>query len=93
MTLPGFLILAALVIVAVLVFLQLAALPGAKARERGHPQADSINALGWFGLLMGGIPWVVAFVWALTRPVPLATPEAGRGAEQKMNDSHEGASK
>ena len=68
MTLPGFLILVVLVVVAVLVFLRLAALPGVKARERGHPQADAINILGWFGLLMGGVPWVIALVWAFTRP-------------------------
>ena len=81
MTLPSFLILAVLVVVAVLVFLRLAALPGVKARERGHPQADAINILGWFGLLMGGVPWVIALVWAFTRPVQFAAPQASRGAE------------
>jgi hypothetical protein len=81
MTLPGFLILATLVIVAVLVFLQLAALPGAKARERGHPQADAINILGWFGLILGGLPWVIALVWAHTLQADDTSPAAERGTE------------
>ena len=76
----GFLILVVLVVIAVLVFLRLAALPGVKARERGHPQADAINILGWFGLIMGGVPWVVALVWAYTRPAGFAASGASAGA-------------
>jgi hypothetical protein len=89
MTLPGFLILSVLVIIAILVFLKLGALPGAKARERGHPQADAINILGWFGLVMGGVPWVIALVWAYTRPMPFAAPEASRGVEPPSDTSKE----
>ena len=77
----GFLILVVIVVIAILVFLKLGALPGAKARERGHSQAEAINLLGWFGLLMGGVPWVIALVWALTRSVHNITPAAGRGTE------------
>ena len=85
MTLPGFLILVALVVAAVLVFLRLAAIPGAKARERGHPQADAINILGWFGLIMGGVPWVIALVWAFTRPAHDTASAASRGTETPTN--------
>ena len=81
----GFLILVALVVIAVVVFLKLAALPGAKARERGHPQADAINILGWFGLIMGGVPWVIALVWAFSRPAHDTEPAAGRGTETPTN--------
>jgi hypothetical protein len=81
----GFLILVVLVVIAILVFLKLGALPGAKAREREHPQADAINILGWFGLLMGGVPWVVALVWAYTRPVQFAATGASRGTENPTN--------
>jgi hypothetical protein len=81
MTPIGFLILVVLVVIAILVFLGLAAFPGAKARERGHPQADAINILGWFGLLMGGVPWVIALVWAYTRPVQFAAPQPSSDAE------------
>jgi len=44
-------------------------LPGKIARERGHPQADAINVCSWIGLAAGGVGWVVALVWAYTRPV------------------------
>ena len=50
------------------IYMALAEIPGAKARARGHPQADAISVLAWFGLLMGFAPWVAALVWAHTRP-------------------------
>jgi hypothetical protein len=81
----GFLILVMLVVIAILVFLKLGALPGAKARERGHPQAEAINILGWFGLLMGGVPWVIALVWAFTRSAHDTEPAVGRGTENPAN--------
>ncbi|TWT37313.1 Inner membrane protein YiaW [Posidoniimonas corsicana] len=54
--------------VAVGLIVWLGSLPGAIAARRNHPQADAINALSWFGLLLGGLGWVLAFVWALYRP-------------------------
>ncbi len=75
MTLPSFVILVVLAVIGISIYLELAAIPGAKARERGHPQADAINILGWIGLLIGFIPWVVALVWAYTRPGPIPVPE------------------
>ena len=81
MTTTGFVILVVVAVIAVAIFLELAQLPGKKARERGHPQADAINILGWLGLLMGGVPWVVALVWAYTRPGLLSAPEASRDTE------------
>ena len=89
MTLTGFLILVVLVVIAVVVFLRLAAIPGARAREREHPQADAINILGWFGLPMGGVPWVIALVWAHTRPAHFAAPVASRGATPPSDSSKE----
>jgi hypothetical protein len=77
MTLPAFVILVLLAFLAATIFLELAAIPGKQARERGHPQADAINILGWVGLLLGFAPWVVALVWAYTRPGLLAPTESG----------------
>ena len=89
MTTPGFLILALVAIIAALVFVELAQLPGRKARERGHPQADAINVLGWLGLVTAGPGWVVAMVWAFTRPgILVSTQEAG-GGDVKTNASSE----
>ena len=74
MTTIGFVVLVVVAVIAVTIFLELAQLPGRMARERGHPQAEAINILGWIGLLMGFAPWVVALVWAYTHPGPVAEP-------------------
>ncbi len=42
-------------------------MPGTIAKKRGHPQADAINALGWFGVITLGLAWPFALVWAFTR--------------------------
>ncbi len=68
MSFVGFAILVLLVLIGILVFLKLAAMPGKTAIERGHPQAEAINVLGWVGLLLGVAPWLVALVWAYTKP-------------------------
>ena len=68
MTFTGFIILVVLVLAVIGIYMVLAAIPGNKARERGHPQADAINVLGWFGLMFGLVPWVIALVWAHTKP-------------------------
>ena len=66
MSIVGFVILILLVLIGIWIFVKLASLPGHKARERGHPQAEAINILGWIGLLLGVAPWLVALVWAYT---------------------------
>ena len=68
----GFIILVVLILLGVLVYTVVAKIPGQTARERGHPQAEAINVLGWVGLLFGAVPWVVALVWAYTKAPPAA---------------------
>ncbi len=68
MSIVGFVILVLLVLLLIWIFVKLAALPGQTATERGHPQAEAINVLGWVGLLLGVAPWLVALVWAYTKP-------------------------
>jgi amino acid transporter len=68
MSFVGFVILVFLVLLLVWIFVKLAALPGQTALERGHPQAEAINVLGWVGLLLGVAPWLVALVWAYMKP-------------------------
>ena len=84
MTTAGLIILIALVFVLALIYIELGGLPGKTARERGHPQADAISVLGWLGLLLGFLPWLVAMVWARMQPLrvvpdnaqdPVAEPE------------------
>ena len=84
MTIAGLIILIALVFVLAVIYIELGGLPGKTARERGHPQADAISVLGWLGLLLGFLPWLVAMVWARMQPLrvvpdnaqdPVAEPE------------------
>jgi len=89
MTLPSFVILVVLATVAIVIFVELATIPGRKAREREHPQADAINILGWLGLPMGGVPWVIAIVWAYTHPGLLMAAEGIRRVEDPSNPSKE----
>lgn len=62
-------VMAVLVAVVIWLVVLLGPLPGRIARERGHPQADAIFALGWIGLITLGVGWLVALVWAYTRPI------------------------
>ena len=66
MSMIGFGILVLLVLLVIWIYMTLAAMPGQKARERSHPEAEAINVLGWLGLLLGVIPWLIALVWAYT---------------------------
>ncbi len=68
MSIVGFTILVLLILIGIWIFVKLAAMPGQTATERGHPQAEAINVLGWVGLLLGVAPWLVALVWAYTKP-------------------------
>ncbi len=57
------------VLIAFVIFLavKLGPLPGNIARKRGHLQADAINVLGWIGVVMLGLAWPLALIWAYTR--------------------------
>lgn len=69
MTTGGFITLLILLTIGALVFIEIAGMPGRNARARKHPSADAISLLGWLGLLFGGVPWLVAMVWARLDPV------------------------
>jgi hypothetical protein len=73
----GFVILVVLFLIGIWVYVELAKFPGKKAREREHPQAEAISVLSWVGLLFGGVPWLIALVWAYTRPVGSLAATAG----------------
>lgn len=50
------------------VLLFLGGLPGSIARGRGHPNTSAIQLCGWIGLLTLGVFWLVALIWAYTKP-------------------------
>ena len=72
-----FVVFGILIVAAVVVIVDLGALPGKIARGRGHPQADAVNAAGWIGLVTG-VLWPIAFVWAFFHP--RAPGAGGRGS-------------
>lgn len=43
-------------------------IPTAVAWYRGHPQLGRLAALNIFGLLLFGIGWILALIWAITEP-------------------------
>ena len=71
MALNIFALIVMFVVAAVLIWLLvlLGNLPGKIARKREHPQADAITALGWIGIITMGVAWLIAIVWAYTKPL------------------------
>jgi len=86
MTKIGFLVLFIIVTIGALVFIELAGMPGRDARKRGHPDAEAISLLGWLGLPLGGVGWLVAMVWARLRPTRaeiVSTPEESKAQDDQ----------
>ena len=76
MPMSSFVILVVIFTIAVVIYIELAGMPGKTARERGHPHVDAINLLGWIGLLLGVAPWLVAMLWARTQPLAVKHEDA-----------------
>ena len=83
MTATGFIILTILITIGILVFIELAGMPGRIARERDHPEAAAINILGWLGFPLGLVPWLIAMVWANMRPPPIAIVRTDTNIEEE----------
>lgn len=60
------LVLIILIAAAIVVWVILGMMPGRIARQRNHPQADAINACGWWGVITLGLLLPVAWIWAYT---------------------------
>lgn len=76
-TIFAWLVMAILLGVTVAAIVFIGSLPGKIAAKRNHPQADAINAASWIGLAVGGVGWVVAFVWAFLKTGPLGSDSGG----------------
>ena len=61
-------VLIVLIAAALAIWAMLGMYPGKIARERNHPQADSIAVCGWWGAITLGILTPVAFIWAYSNP-------------------------
>ena len=75
MTMTGYVILVVLMTLVVVIYMELASLPGKTARRRGHPNAEAISTLAWLGLLLV-VPWIIAMVWAKAQPMSLLIKQA-----------------
>ncbi len=62
-------VMAILLGVAIWLVVLLGSMPGNIAKQRGHPQTEAIQVLGWIGISTLGISWFIAIVWAYTNPV------------------------
>lgn len=60
-------VIAVLIAAVILLVVKLGPLPGKIAKERGHPQADAVNVLGWIGVVTLGLAWPFALVLAFMR--------------------------
>lgn len=61
-------VIALLIAVVIWLVVLLGSMPGKIARERNHPQADAVTALGWIGIITLGASWLIAIVWAYYIP-------------------------
>jgi hypothetical protein len=73
MPLKSFFIIVVLAMIVAVLFIELAGMPGEIAARRGHPQAKAINLLGWIGLPLGMVPWLVALIWSNLNPLTITT--------------------
>ena len=98
MPFKSFLILVVLVMVAAVLFIAFASMPGEIARRRRHPQAKAINLLGWIGLPLGILPWLIALIWSnldpltLTRDLEANNQSSGEKSSEKSDDDTAAAS-
>ena len=90
MTTAGFITVLILLTIALLVLFDLAGMPGRNARERNHPSADAISILGWLGLLFGGVPWLIAMVWARMDPVNVSVTRPSGGSQVTDSETTNG---
>ena len=87
-------VLIVLIAVMVAAWLMLAMMPGQIAKKRGHPQAEAINVMGWWGAITMGVLAPIAWVWAYTKPVaqPIDLPDTDSDSDSDSDSDKEDAS-
>lgn len=55
-------------VIALLAMVPFALIPTAVAWWRGHPRLGALFALNTLGLVVFGIGWILALIWAITVP-------------------------
>ncbi|OHX68588.1 hypothetical protein NH26_15620 [Flammeovirga pacifica] len=51
------------------VFWKIHVIPEEIAKKRNHPQQDSIHMMCLLSLVMGGMLWPIALIWAYSNPM------------------------
>jgi hypothetical protein len=65
------------VIVAIYVFLIIHDIPYVIAKKRNHPHAETIHVACWLSLFTLNAIWPLVYMWAVSKPQPLAIKMAG----------------
>ena len=68
-------VLLVLIAAAVVIALELAALPGKIAEKRKHPWVQAVTVAGWITFFMGFALWPLALIWAYVDAPAPARPE------------------
>ena len=68
-------VLLVLLAAALVIALELAALPGKIAERRKHPWTQAVNVAGWITFFMGFALWPLALIWAYVDAPAAAKPE------------------
>lgn len=71
-------------IVAIVIILWIAGLPGQIAISRKHPEAEAVKVMGYAGFL-AVVPWIQAFIWAF-KPTDIVDIRRLPAAEAKAID-------
>ena len=79
----SWIVLIVIILTGLVGFVVLAQLPGKMALSNNHPQAKAINMASWLGLpLTAGVVWMVAMIWANSKPVTVGVSiDALKGTE------------
>ncbi len=80
-------VMAILLAVVIWLVVLLGSMPGNIAKQRGHPQTEAIQVLGWIGIITLGISWFIAIVWAYTNPVGRSSTDLALDARIKALES------
>jgi len=64
----AFVVFGVLLVAFVVIVVTLGSLPGQIAHKRGHPQAAAITVASWLGIVIMGIFWPLALIWAFLNP-------------------------
>ncbi len=80
-------VMAILLAVVIWLVVLLGSMPGSIAKERGHPQTDAIQVMGWIGIITLGVSWFIGIVWAYTKPIGGSSTDLALDARIKTLES------